>query len=205
MKKKILSVVLVVVVVFSAFGCLAPNDKETKQGDSANTEETAKTEEEDADEKEGPGDSQELNEDGITDQQLEALVDLMKERVQKEYLDVHGIDPAGFTLQGKDEWLPPQMGATIGAHYRAGVDMLELWESTKESLEVMSFEEDENPVELKDELSVLIADIFISWLEDEEMDETDYETFETTTATLYNTTPSSNMWLQFIVDNVTFH
>ncbi len=185
--RKTWSIVLAAVMVFFVFGCSAPAEKNAKQEDSAKAEESVETEEEETDTEE----SQKLNEYGITDKQLDAFVSTVKERVQKEYLEAHGIDPAEFTWSDSAgaTWMPNEFNTVLALCYATGDDLSIGWESwkerNKEAAGIKSFEEDEKPVNKKDELRYLLGDICVNWLEEEEMDEADYTTFQETTKAVY--------------------
>lgn len=184
MKKKVLSVVLAAVLVFSVFGCSAPAEKEAESEETVKTEETAKAEETEktGEEDAASEESQELNKYGITDKQLDALVSTVKERVQKEYLEVHGINPAEFTW-AEGRWMYPHAYEILMAYdpfLTMGTpdydSVLEKWGEMEEKYPVLDFEADGNEVNFKDELLHLVADICLNWLAEEEID---YETFKT--------------------------
>lgn len=200
-------------MLFSVFGCSAPAEKESGAEDSTKTEEAAKTEEEDAKveedaavEEESSEEPQALNEYGITDKQLEAFVNTMKERVQKEYLEVHGINPAEFTWSEDDDFWGGSsitMFEGIRQSYYDGefiTSPVKVVESMIETVPPKSFEEDSNEVNKKDELNILVADICANWLVDEEID---YGKFMSALEELYPVS-ESRRWYPFIRENVTF-
>lgn len=89
MKKKVISILLCAALCFSfAAGCGA--EEETDSNSETQSEETAA----DGDEEE----SQEVNGYGMTDAQLEALLESVKDSVTTEYLDKFNISPADFQV-----------------------------------------------------------------------------------------------------------
>ncbi|MBS6196725.1 MAG: hypothetical protein KH828_14285 [Clostridiales bacterium] len=192
MKKKMLSIMFAVVLALSVIGCSSSPKAENKPNEPAKTEEKTddkkekdnKKEEaeksetlEESKELEELEGSQELNKYGITDQQLESFVSTMKERVQKEYFEVHEINPEGFTW-AEGHWLDDIKMESLVALAMSGMPISQ--EQFKD--DIVSFEADSNDVNQKSELRALVMEICINWLADEEID---YETFVNTTQALY--------------------
>lgn len=196
MRKKVLSIVLVAALAVSMLGCSASSSKESETKEPAKKEETAKTEEKEEEQEE----SQELNKYGITDAQLEAFVSTMKERIQKEFFDVYGIDPAGFEW-AEGPWLDNRdVIAMLWMNSYAGIPADTVVESMEDNYKNVSRYDpsvDSFP-SVSGELLALVDVIFATWVSEENID---LELFDEAIGELYG----EEAWSGFVRETVSFN